>query len=294
MNVLFIGLGSIGQRHLRNLNKISKDFNIYAYRRKFTTPYLNNKNQPINTNLINKYKVRLINSLSNLKKLKINMVFICTPSSMHASEIIKIAKQKINIFVEKPVCTQFSDIKKIEKILKKEKINTMVGYQLKFNHIIIYLKKKIEKISSNINFVQINHGESIKYFHPYEDYKESYTSNKKLGGGVVLTQIHEFDYMRFLFDNFKIKRVASVNSKLSNLQIDVEDTHTSIFQIMNSNKKIICNINLNYFEEPKNRIIKIICNNKVIIADLNKQTIIEKNNYKKIKKSLNTSRMIFL
>ena len=48
MNFLFIGLGSIGQRHLRNLYKISKNDKIYAYRRKFSTPSLNNKNKKIN------------------------------------------------------------------------------------------------------------------------------------------------------------------------------------------------------------------------------------------------------
>ena len=38
-NILFIGLGSIGQRHLRNLNKIlSNNASFYAYRK--TTSYV--------------------------------------------------------------------------------------------------------------------------------------------------------------------------------------------------------------------------------------------------------------
>ena len=31
--VLFFGLGSIGQRHLRNLKKLRKNINIYALRK---------------------------------------------------------------------------------------------------------------------------------------------------------------------------------------------------------------------------------------------------------------------
>ena len=284
MNFLFIGLGSIGQRHLRNLNTISKKNKIYAYRRKFNTPSLNNKNQVIKTDIIKKYKVNLISSLSNLNRFNINAAFICTPSSMHANEIIKIAKQKINIFVEKPICTNNNQIKKIEKILKNTNVKTMVGYQLKFNPIINLLKNKISKKYKNINFVQINHGESVKHFHPYENYKKSYASNKKLGGGVVLTQIHEFDYMRYLFNNFKIKKIISSSSKVSNLNIDVEDTHSSIFKLSNLRKEVICNINLNYYEVPKNRTIKIIFNDGVIVADLNKQEVIENKNNKILKK----------
>ena len=61
---------------------------------------------------------------------------------MHANEIIKIAKQKINIFVEKPICTNNAQIKKIEHVLKNTNVKTMVGYQLKFNPIINLLKNK--------------------------------------------------------------------------------------------------------------------------------------------------------
>ena len=33
-NILFLGLGSIGQRHLRNLKKLKSNLNFYAIRRK--------------------------------------------------------------------------------------------------------------------------------------------------------------------------------------------------------------------------------------------------------------------
>ena len=44
MNILILGLGSIGQRHLRNLHSIDKNFNFFVLRKKFITPSLNNKN----------------------------------------------------------------------------------------------------------------------------------------------------------------------------------------------------------------------------------------------------------
>ena len=39
--ILIIGLGSIGQRHLRNLNTIDKKFKFLAFRRKKIVPTLN-------------------------------------------------------------------------------------------------------------------------------------------------------------------------------------------------------------------------------------------------------------
>ena len=44
MKILIVGLGSIGQRHLRNILLIDKTIEIYAYRRTFKTPTLSNNN----------------------------------------------------------------------------------------------------------------------------------------------------------------------------------------------------------------------------------------------------------
>ena len=46
MNILFLGLGSIGQRHLRNVYKLNKKTNFFAIR-KYFTPLLTNKNESI-------------------------------------------------------------------------------------------------------------------------------------------------------------------------------------------------------------------------------------------------------
>ena len=54
----------------------------------------------------------------------------------------------------------------------------MMGYQLKFNPIInkidYFLKKKI----GNIYSVESRNGENLKTFHPYENFKTSYASQK--------------------------------------------------------------------------------------------------------------------
>ena len=50
MNFLFFGLGSIGQRHLRNLIKIEKKSKIYAYRKKYSTPLLDHRNKVLKGN----------------------------------------------------------------------------------------------------------------------------------------------------------------------------------------------------------------------------------------------------
>lgn len=274
MNFLIVGLGSIGQRHLRNLKKIYPSCKIYVYRRLYRKINLNNFNKLLKKDIHKKYKLLTINNLNNLKKLKLDGAFICTPSSFHVDEIIKILKQKINIFVEKPLDSNLKKIKTLESLLRKTNQIHMIGFQMRFSPILIKLQKIIHSNKyGNLNFVSIYHGEHIKNFHKYENYKKLYAARKVLGGGVALTQIHEIDYFLLLFNSYKIKKRHILRGKFSNLSIDVEDTYSSILQLEKKNKKILCNVNLNYYENPGKRVIDLVFDKCKISADLNKQLI---------------------
>ena len=233
MNILILGLGSIGQRHLRNLKKIMPRCNVFALRKKKLTPMLDNNNNMIIGDLKKKYSLTYINNLNDIKKKKLNIdaAFVCTPSSHHVNQVIWLIKNNINCFVEKPLGSSSKNLLKLKKLLlKKKNLITMMGFQLRFNPIIHYLKKTLQNsLIGRVYYVNIHHGEHINDFHPYENYKISYAANKNLGGGVLLTQIHEIDYFLYLFKSYEIKKINSVSTKLSNLKINVEDTFSSTF-----------------------------------------------------------------
>ena len=272
MNALFLGLGSIGQRHLRNLYNIDKSTKFFAIRKKFFTPLLTSKNQAIKGNIKKKYKITYFNSLEALKKNKtnINIAFICTPSNYHIEEAIWLVKNNINIFVEKPLGNSLKNVSKLKKLLiSKNKIKHMMGYQLKFNPIILKLKKLLEKKTiGDIWYANIHHGENINDFHPYEGYEHSYAARKDQGGGVILCQIHEIDYLMYLFNDYKIKIQNSYSNKITDLKINVEDSFTSTLLLIKNKKKTICNVHLNFYERPKKRTIEFIGKLGKISCDL--------------------------
>ena len=211
---------------------------------------------------------------------------MCTPSSKHISQVIELLKYNIHCFIEKPLGSSSKQLSELESLLKKKKkLITMMGFQLRFNPLIEYLNKVIKKKSpiGKLLSANIHHGENIKDFHPYEDYRISYAANKKLGGGVILTQIHEIDYFLHLFSDYKIKNATYISSKISDLDIDVEDVFSSNFLLKKNKSKMFCNINLNYFERPKKRKFCLIGNNGTLVACFNTQKIsITKNGKKKI------------
>ena len=162
---------------------------------------------------------------------------------------------------------------------------------MKFSPIIKKLEKIIEnKKYGDLNYVSIYHSEHIKNLHKYEDYKKIYAAKKNLGGGVSLTQIHEIDYFLHLFKSYKIKKKYVVRGKISNLSINVEDTYSSVMLLEKKRKKLICNLNLNYYENPGKRIIDLVFDDCKIVADLNKLTINYFFKNKKYKEKFNYKR----
>ena len=292
MNILIVGLGSIGQRHLRNLKLIEPKSNFYAIKskKKKKTPLLNNFNQVLKGDIKKKYSLIYFNSISEIYKnnIKIDCAFVCTPSSKHITQVIELLNYNIHCFIEKPLGSSSKKLSELESLLKrKKKIITMMGYQLRFNPLIKFLDKVIKKKSpiGKLLYANIHHGENIRDFHPYEDYRVSYAANKKLGGGIILTQIHEIDYFLHLFGDYKIINSTYISSKVSDLDIDVEDIFSSNFLLKKNKNKMFCNINLNHFERPKKRKFYLIGSSGSLVTCFNTQKIeINKNGKKQILK----------
>ena len=87
MNILFIGLGSIGQRHLRNLKKLLLNkVNFYAYRKTRHVPLLDNRGNKIKGEIEKKFNITKIKDLSFADKFNI-FDYFCAQSSYFCRQI---------------------------------------------------------------------------------------------------------------------------------------------------------------------------------------------------------------
>jgi len=271
INILFFGLGSIGQRHLRNLKKLlGNKVKFYAYRKTKHVPLLNNKGDKIKGTIEKKYKISLINNLKSLKKYSIDLVFITNPSSLHLDTVLKLKGiENSYIFIEKPIDASLKKRKLFMNYIKKNKVQIYAGYNMRFHPCYIKLQNLLkEKIFKKINYAIFKCSENIQDNHSYEDYRISYAARKSLGGGVCLTNIHEIDMMLNLFNNTKL--ITSHKEKLSSLKINVEDFSSSIFRNIFNGKKLVSLIILDFFQINNERYIKIIGEDGEIYLDFNR------------------------
>jgi len=238
--ILIVGYGSIGRRHVKNLLEYSKYEILILTKRKIK----NNKET----------RIRYFDSLTNVLKEKPEIGFITNETSFHIEIAIKLAKKNIHLFIEKPLSNSIKNIQKLQKIVNKNKLITQMGCNWRFHPCIKKIKSIVEKNEiGKIYSVQVESNSYLPDWHPYEDYRKGYAAKKELGGGILLTCIHELDFLYWYFG--KVEEMFSVTKKQSQLEVNTDDISIMILKFK---KNILGEIHLDYFQRPDFKRCKII------------------------------------
>lgn len=267
--VLFVGLGGIGQRHLRNLKAIKGEkVQVFAYRRKNAKFVLDNRLEIVENSELNEhFEITCVNSLQEAFQQGIKTVFICNPTSMHKDVLLQSLKAGCDVFIEKPIADNMDKFEEIEEILQRNGNIVFVGYQHRYHPCIIQTKALLDNNEiGSILSVRAEIGECVKTWHKYEDYRKMYACRSDLGGGVLITQIHELDYIYYLFG--MPKSVYAIGGKLSDLEIDVEDTVDILMEYDINEKTVPISVHQDYIQNPARRVCQIIGTKGKIEFDL--------------------------
>lgn len=274
---LFIGLGGIGQRHLRNLVTLMGDkVELLAYRVRNLPHTISADLAIVDDNLTGRYPIKVFNDLTLALAQKPDVVFICNPTSMHIPPAIEAAKAGCHIFMEKPLSHSLEGIEELKSLCKKNNLVSFVGYQLRFHPCYKLLKNLIRETKvGHLVSVRAQVGEYLPGWHKYENYREMYAAREDLGGGVVLSQIHEIDYLYDLF-NMPTK-VYAIGGKLSSLDVDTEDCVEALLEMTYQNKSLPVSLHMDFFQRPAVRQCSVVGEEGRIIMDLVKlEVTIEK------------------
>jgi len=235
-----IGLGKMGKSHL----------NILSFLNSAEVVFISDLD-------VKKYKNNKFfftkNPFTLLKE--VDAVIIATPTFTHFDIIKKLGKKVKNIFVEKPLAKNFSEVKKIINFVKKNKINLRVGFIERFNPAVQSLLKIIKKNQKIISF-------DFTRTNPL-------SSRIKDVDVVIDLMVHDVD-LAILF-NGNVKFVKSYGYKKFGKIFYV----TAILQHENG---VFSRILTSRITQKKIRLINVVIENKYIECDLlRKELYISKN-----------------
>lgn len=208
-----MGAGSIGKRHIRNAISIGiNPDNIIS---------LDTRDDRIDE--VKKLGVKkTYKNFGEALKEDFDAAIVCSPTSMHIEQSIKLAQLKKHLLIEKPLDSKLDGADELLKISKSNNLTVMIAYIFRFSPAIKFIKKKLnENIIGKILYFRGEFSEYLPDWHPYEDYRTFYMASKEQGGGSILDQCHIMDLSHHLIGEFE--SVIAINKKISNLEIKADD-----------------------------------------------------------------------
>lgn len=277
MKLLMIGLGSIGQRHLRNIRRLyGNSVDILAYRvRGLKRTFSDDMKIRENISLEEEYGIRSFSDLEEALKEKPEAAFVTNPTRYHIPCAIACAQAGCHIFLEKPISDSREGILELLRISEEKNRKVFVGFQNRFHPGMKYVKNCLEAGElGKILSVRAVVGERLTTMHTYEDYKDTYMARKDLGGGVVLNQmIHELDYLYDLFG--KPESVYAVGGITGNLDIDVEDNCDAIYKVRTGMGSFPVSVHGDFYQSPPSRFMKVVGEKGQVTLNLLNATVVK-------------------
>jgi predicted dehydrogenase len=212
MNALVVGCGSIGKRHLRNLQQIGVD-------RLGAVDSREDRRQEIADaiGITNLYA-----SVDEAMADGYDAVVAGVPTAYHMAVARSAIEHNAHVLVEKPLANNDEGVEELLKEAERRKLIFMVGYTYRFWPPLQKVKQLLDGgVIGRAYTAQILFSEYLPDWHPWEDYRHWFMASKAQGGGALLDESHTIDIARWLFG--EIDSVFAINGRHSHLEIDADD-----------------------------------------------------------------------
>ncbi len=216
LGIAIVGCGLVADFHLAALGQLA-DFHLVG---------LFDKNKAAADRLAAQHKSRAYSSYEDLlADSAVQAVAICTPSGLHAEQVLAALAAKKHVLTEKPLALNLADSAQIVAAARQTGLLVSVVSQLRFAPAI----QEAKKIISSGRLGRLVTGDVYMKYHRSKQY---YAENdwrgtiKMDGGGALINQgIHGVDLARYL-----LGPVTSIFAQARTLvhEIETEDTLSAV------------------------------------------------------------------
>ena len=206
---LVVGLGSIGQRHLRLLRGALPEADIRVLRH-------SGCDGPI------KYADGCFDRLEEAAEFGPQLAIVASPAPFHLHTAMTLAKHGAHLLIEKPISDGVKGVADLIALCAERGQQLQVGYNLRFLKSLQMFRTEIQRGSIGVvRAVRCEIGQYLPGWRKDVDYRKTVSASAALGGGVLLELSHELDMLRWVFGD--AAWVSAWVGRQSELEIDVED-----------------------------------------------------------------------
>ncbi len=225
MKILIVGLGSMGKRRLRLIQKNYPEYSVSG------VEFSVERREEVSKNS----KIKCYDSISNASDAsEYDAAFVCTPPATHHGVIKDLLESKINVFTELNLINNGYD--ELLNIASKNNVRIFMSSTLLYRK---EIQKITELVSSQKQPLQyIYHvGQYLPDWHPWESYKNFFVGNNETNGCREIFAIQ----LPWIFDCFG-KTVSigyTSREKISNLDLDYPDSYIVALEHETGNRGVM-------------------------------------------------------
>lgn len=238
MKIGVVGFGSIGRRHCENLLSLGEQ-QIGLLREKGNDNSLG------------------LNEYTDSHKFfaeKWDAIILSNPTSQHFNFLYEKISPTTACLIEKPVVANREEWTKLSQKFPESPAYWMLAMNMRFHPAFEVIEEFLKKQGlGRVHSARFFVGQYLPDWRPSQDYRQSYSAKKNLGGGVVLDLIHEID-LALRFFGAPSEPLKSICLQTGSLDIETEDLAECIYL---GQKRELISIHLDYLARSYERKLEI-------------------------------------
>lgn len=262
MNLLIIGTGSIGERHLRCFQQLGRCDAIAICE----------SHEARRREVAERYGIPAALAFPDLDTALAGMTFdaavIATPAPTHIPISIRLAELGMHLLIEKPLSLNTDGIDVLSGLIAAKDLTVAVGYVHRAHPAVEAMKEALDSGRfGRVLQIRTASGQAFATLRPA--YREVYFAKPELGGGAINDMItHFYNVGDWLAG--PIRRVLTDADHQILEGVTVEDTvHTLVRQ--GADGGVMGTYALNLYQHPNEVLITVVCENGTLQAEYAKK-----------------------
>lgn len=242
-SVLVVGVGSIGERHLRCFSKLEGvDVSLCEV------------NPELRQAIAGRYQVRRVfEHLDAALASQPHVAVICTPAHLHVPMARAAARARAHLLIEKPLSTSLQDVASLREEISGQGLVAGVAYTFRAHPALAAMRTAIRggRFGQPVQIIGVA-GQCFPFYRPA--YRNTYYKDHATGGGAVQDALtHMINAGEWLVG--PVDRLVSDLDHYLVADVTVEDT----VHVLTRHGKIMGNFSLNQHQAPNETTITVVC-----------------------------------
>ncbi|MBI4579157.1 MAG: Gfo/Idh/MocA family oxidoreductase [Planctomycetes bacterium] len=255
--ILIIGVGSIGERHLRCFKATTR-----------AELCLCEPNEQLAKTVAERYgatrRYASLDAALGDRPRAFDTAVICAPSHLHVPAAKQLVEQGVNVFIEKPLSTSLDGIEELIQLIERKRVTAAVACTYRSHPAVRAMKQAIAegRFGRPVQVVS-TWGQHFPKYRPA--YRRIYYTSRQTGGGAIQDVLtHAVNAGEFLVGPIDKVMADAAHQVLEG--VEVEDT---VHVICRHAGGVMGCYSLNQHQAPNENTITVICEKGTARFDLN-------------------------